>query len=82
MALTALSPPPPATTTEAFSPQRAATCGSRVAETSQPSTSVGIWLRDRPHLSSRASDQSRFATSSHSVPAASDISETFFPVIR
>ncbi len=36
--------------------------------------------RVRPVAASNASDQSRLATSSHSVPAASDISDTFAPV--
>ena len=46
-----------------------------------PSTSPGICSRDNPHAANRSSDQSRRATSSHSVPAESDISDQHSPLI-
>ena len=76
-AAAALSPAPPATTT---GPAHAPALGERRAggrpRAALPSTSRGMWARVSPVVSSRSSDQSRLATSSQSVPAASDISET------
>ncbi|MNX44017.1 hypothetical protein D3C86_744950 [compost metagenome] len=79
-ALAALSPAPPAIFTPSRSPQRAASSGLSSAETSLPSTSRGMWSRVSPVAASSSSDQSRAPTSSHSVPAASDISLTASPL--
>ncbi|VWB37727.1 hypothetical protein BME24068_01663 [Burkholderia metallica] len=81
-ALVALSPPPPATTTASDSPSWRAMSARSVPDGALPSTMRGIWSRVIPHAASSASDQSRRATSSHSVPAASDGSDTFAPVSR
>jgi len=81
-ALAALSPPPPATTTLPWMPQRAHSSFFSSPEGWLPSTSRGMCARVRCVPASIGSDQSRRATSSQSVPAASDISETFSPVSR
>ncbi len=81
-AAAALSPAPPATTAAPCTPQRRARSARNSPETALPSTSRGICARVSPVASRRSSDQSRAATSSHSVPAASDISDTWWPVSR
>jgi hypothetical protein len=81
-AAAALSPPPPATTQRPATPHFALSSARNSPEDWLPSTSRGIWARLRPVASSRSSDQSRFATSSQSVPELSDISETWWPVRR
>eukprot|EP00042_Codosiga_hollandica_P002803 m.930314 g.930314 ORF g.930314 m.930314 type:complete len:357 (-) comp174465_c0_seq1:7-1077(-) len=80
MALAALSPAPPATTTSAPRPQAFASSGFSTPLGSLLSTRRGICARVRPQAANSSSDQSRRATSSHSVPAASDGSETLSPV--
>lgn len=78
-ALAALSPPPPATTTPRGRPHAAAMSSRTVPLTALPSTSSGMCERVSPVSASSSSDQRRAATSSHSVPAASDISPTKVP---
>ncbi|KGD46441.1 hypothetical protein DP43_1186 [Burkholderia pseudomallei] len=79
-ALVALSPPPPATTTDSARPSARATSARSVPDGALPSTILGICARVMPPAASSAPDQSRRAASSHSVPAASDGSDTFSPV--
>ena len=74
--------PPPATTGTAGIFQRSATEGCKAPVISLPSNSAGIWSRVSWQASSIASLQSRFATSSHIVPAASDMSLAKSPVMR
>ena len=81
-AAAALSPAPPATTTVPATPQRWQSSARSSPEAALPSTSRGICARVSPVAASRSSDQSRRATSSQSVPEASDISETCRPVSR
>jgi len=57
-------------------PQRSASAGRSVPVASEPSTNRGIAATDNPVASSMAGDHARCATSSQSVPAASDISDT------
>ena len=83
MADAALSPPPPAIgILEPSSPQALAIAGLRCAETSEPSTRLGIAARESPVAASRTSSQRRLATSSQDVPEASDMSDTASPERR
>ena len=76
----AASPAPPATTTSLRIPHDRAISGRRVPEACDPSTRSGIWARLRPVAARASSDQERLASSSHQVPAASDMSVTRAPV--
>ena len=75
----ALSPAPPASTARPM-PQRAASSARRMPAGALPSTSRGMAARDSPVAARAPSDQSRAATSSQSVPDASDISSISSPV--
>ena len=77
---TGLSPPPPATTTSAGKPSWLATCASTVPVAASPSASAGICSRPRPQAASMGANQARLASSSHRVPAASDMSVSLLPV--
>ncbi len=79
IALAALSPAPPAIGTSTGMPQRCDHSGNNVPDRALPSTSRGMCARVRPQTANMRSDQSRCAISSHSVPAASDISLTASP---
>ena len=61
-------------------PSSAAAAAVTRADGCVPSTSPGIVERSMPVAASIASDHSRRATSSHSVPEASDMSLHFLPV--
>ena len=78
----ALSPAPPATGQPTGNPNSAATTGRSRPDSALPSTNDGMWRSVSPVADSIASDQRRRPTSSHSVPAASDISDTTSPVRR
>jgi hypothetical protein len=79
-AVAALSPPPAATTTPWPRPSCAATAGRTAPPAVLPSTRRGMGARVRCVAASIASDHARRATSSHSVPAESDMSDTASPV--
>src|SRR3712207_3710327 len=76
----AASPAPPATTTDRESPQRRARSGRKEPAASDPSIRRGMWEVSSPVAARAARDQPRAASSSHQVPAASDISVTRSPV--
>ena len=63
-------------------PHRRASAGDRLADGAEPSTRRGMCARSSPVAASISSDQHRFATSSHRVPEASDISATCSPLSR
>ena len=75
----ALSPAPPATGMPGGKPSSVAASARNRPETASPSTSRGMCRSFSPVASRSAGDHCRAATSSHSVPEASDGSETASP---
>jgi len=79
---TGLSPPPAATTTFMGKPSWSATLASTLPVAASPSASAGSWSRRKPQAATMGGNQARAASSSHRVPAASDMSVTLLPVKR
>lgn len=79
---TGLSPPPPATTTSMDKPSWSATSAGTVPVAASPSASAGICSARKPQAASMGANQARAASSSHRVPAASDMSVSLIPVKR